>query len=576
MKCPECSKTVLGGGCLVCDYQRPNNCPDCEAPYAGADRFCRQCGRDLTWINSPVRDPLRFPLHLLAEDFEHPRDLSGLKRLRKLGPLRELARVYLRTVSLPVIQANLLGGSVRVSATQFPRVHRIAGTCAEILDTPMVDLFIGKNHPSANLATALTFGTNEKGCIFVESDHFDYLTDRELLFVLGREFGHIKSRHLIYLTIARTLSGIFGSHPRLSGFILPLFSHLMTPWLRAAELSADRAGLICSQSFPSSVSAMLKCELTGENSKNFLSEINIEEFAKQGEILDKDYRWVPPESDRPFLTKRLQELHSFNYSATFKAIFLSASTAGFPRVACRECKILSYLDSPETRFGQVPCSKCNGLSNLERLVCPHCDGVNHVEDLDAACDSLLCSHCGQKILDEYAPPIRKKDELYSSLDLDRAATRVEIERAYVEHARPFSKLDRTSTASSFTDVEMLDRIRVHKAYQTLSSPQLRSFYNLLLEQYEGENDRTGGSTFILPLDEIERCTWCCALKLGKHCSICGRTKDDSGEESVDDGKNNISIPLPDSASSARKRLHQETTTNSTLPQSASRKSGKTS
>lgn len=503
------------------DMTKKSECPTCETRFSRADRFCRQCGRDIAYLNAPLRDELLFPRGLMAEDYEHPLDRSGLKRFRKLGPLREGAKMFIKKVTEPMIHANLLGSSVLVSATQFPRIHRIAEACRLILDLPPVDIFIGRSSSNANLATALTWGTEEQCCIFMEVDQFEHLSDAELRFLLGREMGHIKSRHLLYLTIARTLSAGFASHKTLAVILLPIFNQFLVPWQRAAVLTADRAGLVCAQDLVAASACLLKIEMAGEESKRFFPELDMEEFVSQQKIIREKYGWIPPESHNPYLTHRMELLKEFYFSAEYWRVFQSAYDPSSPKFLCKECRSFTYLTDPGQVLEDVKCSSCTKPVEIESLICPNCHQKVSIEDGSVTLGRFGCPKCKAVYADHASIKTRPDQgrDLYAVLGVPRSASVQDVERAYAQKAVPCSAQREPSPTRS--DEAIRRKILLYRAFTTLSDPYRRSRYDLDLAQIEAEAERDPGATLALDSDRSVRCDECQSLRLGEVCTRCG-------------------------------------------------------
>jgi Zn-dependent protease with chaperone function len=166
---------------------------------------------------------------------------------------------------------QLLGNAVRVGPNQFPRVHKLVIDCAETLGIKPPTLYI-TNSPVMN---AMTFGTNDDSFIIVHSGLIDYFSDDELRSVIGHEAGHIHNNHVVYLTALyylRNMASMF-----LKWIIYPA-ELALSGWTRRAEITCDRAGLLCCKDVEVSRRALAKLAL---GSQKLHEEFNIEAFADQ-------------------------------------------------------------------------------------------------------------------------------------------------------------------------------------------------------------------------------------------------------------------------------------------------------
>jgi Zn-dependent protease with chaperone function len=208
--------------------------------------------------------------------------------------------------------ADLLGRSVMVSQKQFPEIFELTRRTSEILAIKAPPVYLQEDPQVA----AYTFGTDDSDVfIVITRGLLDSFNDRELAFVLGHEMGHIKSEHVLYYTTAQWFAntGVFAvvsTVPVLSQFADIVSKPLelaLFHWLRRAEITCDRAGLICCQDLICAQRAIAKLTL---GSKTLGEKIDIDELALQSR---KDWAtWLSELTmDHPYIPKRLQALRLF-------------------------------------------------------------------------------------------------------------------------------------------------------------------------------------------------------------------------------------------------------------------------
>jgi Peptidase family M48 len=204
---------------------------------------------------------------------------------------------------------QLLGNAVRVGPNQFPRMHRLVTQCAETLGITTPTLYI-TNSPVMN---AMTFGTNDDSFIIVHSALVDYFTDDELLSVIGHETGHIHNNHVVYLTALfylRNMASVF-----LKGVAYPA-ELALSGWMRRAEITCDRAGMLCCKDVEVSRLALAKLAL---GSTKLLDELNVDAFAGQYEDGKSGVgRYAEITASHPWISKRLQALRVFGESELYR------------------------------------------------------------------------------------------------------------------------------------------------------------------------------------------------------------------------------------------------------------------
>lgn len=120
-------------------------------------------------------------------------------------------------------------------ATQ-PRLYELYRTARNILELEKdCLLFCTMEY----IRVAKTVGTDAEPMIVIDSACLDDFNDGQLLALLGRELGHVKLKHVKYLTtlnLIDTLTGFSNMANAVKG--------LLYEWILTAHFSADRAGAI--------------------------------------------------------------------------------------------------------------------------------------------------------------------------------------------------------------------------------------------------------------------------------------------------------------------------------------------
>lgn len=236
-------------------------------------------------------------------------DLELLKKMRALKPI-ELAVASTVRLGKGLVSGDLLGTAVKVGPNQYPRVHAIAKSCADTLGIPMPMVFVQGRFDSIN---AMTLGTDKDSVIIIHSVTLDYLDDGELKFVIGHECGHIQNGHMVYLTAMRILTQVAGA--MFGWFVQPALIALQS-WSRAAEITCDRAGLLCCGDLEVGTRAFLKL-VTG--SKSLFDQLNVDQFLDQlREGREGIGRAAELTKSHPYLTKRIESLRLFAESDVYR------------------------------------------------------------------------------------------------------------------------------------------------------------------------------------------------------------------------------------------------------------------
>jgi len=209
----------------------------------------------------------------------------------------------------PVGKTKLLGGSVRVGPKQLPRVHNIVESCALTLGITTPTTYI-VNNPVIN---ASTFGTNDSAVIMIHSGLVDHLSDDELAAVIGHECGHIHNNHVTYLTALHMLTFAAGFIVQWIDIPARLF---LNAWSRRAEISADRASMLCVRQADVCQRSVTKLAL---GSLKLYEDLNHDAFLEQYEELRQRIgRLGEVFNDHPWLPKRVLAMRVFEKSRLYR------------------------------------------------------------------------------------------------------------------------------------------------------------------------------------------------------------------------------------------------------------------
>lgn len=209
-------------------------------------------------------------------------------------------------------KGQLLGNAVKVSDRQFPRLQGLVNRCAETLHIATPTVYI-VNSPVLNAAT---YGTNDDAFIMVHSALIDHYSDEELLTVIGHECGHIHNQHVVYLTALHYLTHAAGAVLKIVGWALEPALIALRAWSRRAEITSDRAGMLCGKSEVVAARALTKLAL---GSKKLYEEFNIDAFLEQYEEGKNDMgRYMEVFATHPWLPKRVLAMRTFSESALYR------------------------------------------------------------------------------------------------------------------------------------------------------------------------------------------------------------------------------------------------------------------
>ncbi len=195
----------------------------------------------------------------------------------------------------------------------FPRLHRSLTWACKILDVPEPEMYVEVD-PVPN---AYTYG-HTKPFVTLTTGLIDMMSDEQLFFVIAHEVGHIKAGHILYGTMARNIAAlmeIVGTMTLGIGSLLGTGLWIgLLEWYRCAELTADRAALLCVQDLEPARDTFMK--LAGGTTR-LSAEMDREEFLRQvheyedvdRSTLDKAYKvLLTLLRTHPFAMQRAKEL----------------------------------------------------------------------------------------------------------------------------------------------------------------------------------------------------------------------------------------------------------------------------
>lgn len=266
----------------------------------------------------------RVPRRISRADFQRPMDQDLMERLRKLEA-SDFCKSLDSNVVKPFVDdphtAILTVDGLEVTATQFPALYRTTEECRRILHLTQPPRVFVVDRPGILIGVD---NFTEPVVVINTTVLRRFKDERELRFLIGREFGHVLAGHARWQSLLRsTHSGAnlvgLGAVPLRLTF-LPLFQ-----WAREAELTADNAGLICAQDSKIAERALVRLA-TGIDDFT-LREINVEEYLKQkdserlSDFSELALLWKELNRPVPFAVDRIRELRTFEKSERFRRIW---------------------------------------------------------------------------------------------------------------------------------------------------------------------------------------------------------------------------------------------------------------
>lgn len=223
-----------------------------------------------------------FGHHMLRNglsDYAYSEDYNLRKQLDAIPHLYDIGYNICSTYASRTIQ-ELNMYALAVGPNQFPEIYETGKECARRLGIAVPNIFI-VDSPAINASTIST--DDIEPVIMLNSALVERYTVGELQMIIGHECGHIHNKHGVYNTLS-TL--ILNSAIAQAGGISGLLNSLVTSgaslalnhWSRAAEVTCDRAGMICTDLLEDSYNALARLLYGAMFHKR---DINLDEIEKQ-------------------------------------------------------------------------------------------------------------------------------------------------------------------------------------------------------------------------------------------------------------------------------------------------------
>lgn len=275
---------------------------------------------------SGVRRIRTFPA-IQGSDFQHPLDKQNTNILRSLPGLQFIAKSMIMSAGAEeVLFLENISSSILAGPSQLPTLYGLLTEACDILGMDQVpDLYVRQN-PSPNAYTLALSG--KRPFIVLHTSLLDLLDDGELQAVIAHELGHLKCDHAVWLTAANVLA--LGTVSLLPLFTATVEDQVMR-WLRAAELSCDRAALLVTQDPKIVVRSFMK--LAGGSSR-MASELNVDAFLEQARSYEQatasPMGWYLRNAQNralshPLPVLRAREIDAWSHSDEYRRLILNKS-----------------------------------------------------------------------------------------------------------------------------------------------------------------------------------------------------------------------------------------------------------
>lgn len=204
---------------------------------------------------------------------------------------------------------RLLGKALKLTRRMAPKLYKVTEYCRRVLKLQSnIEIYV---YQDASFNAACYPPAKDKILLIMTSSMLEKFSLREIAFVVGHELGHYLFEH------TRFPVDYILSHGE--GYISPLHAMKLFAWMRYAEVTADRTGMVCCQDFKAATNAFFK--LSSGITSNAL-EFSVEEYL--GQLKDIQQEMLGGDTDpedwfstHPFNPLRVKGLEVFARSQPY-------------------------------------------------------------------------------------------------------------------------------------------------------------------------------------------------------------------------------------------------------------------
>ncbi len=209
---------------------------------------------------------------------------------------------------------HMLTSSISIDQHSFPDLFEILAHCSSTLGIAMPHAVARQSPDLFNAATA---GTDEYHFIFITAGLCQMYTKEEATFVIGHECGHIAAGHVLYNTMVVLMTNVLGLSLGMIGRLLLQTAWVpLRAWSRRAEITCDRAGLLCCGDIKVAERALLRL-VSGLAD---VDRVDLEDYLRRSRSMEEFHSVAMLQELRathPMIARRIEALRLFASSELY-------------------------------------------------------------------------------------------------------------------------------------------------------------------------------------------------------------------------------------------------------------------
>lgn len=259
---------------------------------------------------------------------------------------------------------QVLGSAVKITPSLIPELYGLYQTCLGFFGGKIQgDLYVQQQHDY----NAYVYSAGSRFDIILSSAIVKDFNQREIAFVIGHELGHVLFEHN-KIPVGHVLQSCEGISYELA--------HRLFQWSRAAEISADRIGMLCGGSLSSAANAFFKLSsgLALQNEEEIIRSLR-SQFDEIKKLSGASDDWVCTHPLIPIRFKSLElialDILALRNRGTLSKVSWAQIDSQISEVLIETepAKVSSYLSSKEGVSLLVLCllyvAICDGMPNSQ-------------------------------------------------------------------------------------------------------------------------------------------------------------------------------------------------------------------
>lgn len=212
-------------------------------------------------------------------DYAFPLDLKLREELRKIPLFYSISKKVAVHTEARYRQIET-ASAVLAGPSQFPDIYEMGQDCAKRLGIGAPNIYITHDQ-SIN---AYTYASDTvTPTIVLHSGMVERMTPGELKCVIGHECGHVHNEHMVYQSICNVLANLLTGRNMIIHLLSATNILMFYEWSRAAEVTCDRAAMICADNIEDAINVNKK--LAYGTFMNREDEVSIDDLRSQLEEL---------------------------------------------------------------------------------------------------------------------------------------------------------------------------------------------------------------------------------------------------------------------------------------------------